>query len=99
MASQTTVLIIALTSIATFLIPGLYTAIFIWNVIIVIFASFLGITGFFTAAILLCAHLAGLTSYGYPYLYPLGTLKVFKYDDLLMRGDLNKINKNIFRED
>jgi hypothetical protein len=99
MASQATVLITALTSIATFLIPGLYVPIFISNMMIIIFSSFLGLPGFFTAAILLCAHLSGLTSCGYPYLYPLGTLKNFKYEDLLKRGSLETINQSIFTKD
>lgn len=99
MASQATVLVTALTSIATFLIPGLYTPIFMWNVIIIIFSSFFGLPGFFTGGLLLCAHLSGLTTCGYPYLYPLGTLKRFKYDDLLKRGDFDSINQSIFKED
>jgi len=99
MASQSTVLIVALTSIATFLIPGLYIAILIWNIITIVFSALLGLPGFFVAFVLLCAHVAGLTSCEYPYMYPLGTLKAFKYKDIFMRGNLVDINQNIFKED
>jgi len=99
MASQTTVLIVALTSIATFLVPGLYIAIFMWNIITICFSSFLGLPGFFIAFVLLCAHLSGLTSCEYPFMYPLGTLTTFKYKDIFMRGNLEDINENIFKED
>jgi len=99
MASQITVLISALTSIATFLIPGLFIGILLFNFLIIAFSSFLGLPGFFTACVILVAHLAGLTSCDYPYMYPFGTLKTFKYKDILMRGNLEDINQNIFRED
>lgn len=45
------------------------------------------------------AHLAGLTSCGYPYLYPLGTGKTFKYSDIVMRGDLKKSFSEPLAED
>ncbi len=99
MASEVTVLITALTSIANFLVPGLFVAIFMCNIIVIAFSSLLGLPGFFTAFIILCTHISGLTSCGYPYIYPLGTLKSFKYKDIIIRGDMSDINQNIFKKD
>jgi spore germination protein KA len=99
LASQVTVLIAALTSIASFLVPGVSNAIFIWNIIILLFGAFLGLPGFFMGFVVFVAHISNLTSCGYPYLYPLGTLTKFKYHDVLLRGDLEKINENIFIKD
>lgn len=99
LASQVTVLIAALTSIASFLVPGVSNAIFIWNMVIIIFSASLGLPGFYMGFIVFVAHLASLSSCGYPYLYPLGTLTTFKYHDVIVRGDLEKINEYIFVKD
>jgi len=48
---------------------------------------------------LFCTHIAGLTSVGFPYLYPLGTLGNFKYKDIILAGELDKINQYIFLKD
>jgi len=99
LTSHVTVLIVAFTSIASFLVPTVATGIFFWNILILIFSSLLGLPGFFIGFVLLCSHIAGLTSCGYPYLYPLGTLGNFKYKDTQLRGELDKINQYIFLED
>jgi len=99
LTSHVTVLIVAFTSIASFLVPTVATGIFFWNILILTFSSLLGLPGFFTGFVLLCSHIAGLTSCGYPYLYPLGTLGNFKYKDILLTGELDKINQYIFLED
>ncbi len=99
LASHVTVLVVALTSISSFLLPTLSVAIFIWNLVLLIFSASLGLPGFYTGFVLLCSHLAGLTSCGYPYLYPLGTLNIFKYKGIIFRGDLDKINEYIFIKD
>lgn len=99
LTSHATVLIVAFTSIASFLVPAVSTGIFIWNMLILILSSLLGLPGFYIGFILLCSHLAGLTSCGYPYLYPLGTFKDFKYRDIILTGELDKINQYIFIEE
>jgi len=99
LTSHITVLVVALTSIASFLVPPVSTGIFVWNLIILFFSSLLGLPGFYIGFVLLCSHLAGLTSCGYPFLYPLGTLGNFKYKDVLLTGELDKINQYIFLKD
>lgn len=99
LTSHVTVLIVAITSIASFLVPKVSSGIFVWNIIILAFSTLLGLPGFYMGFVLLCSHLAGLTSCGYPYLYPLGTLKIFKYRDIFFTGELDKINQYIFIED
>ena len=97
LASQVTVVIVAITSIASYLVPKVHAAIFVWNILLVLFAGFLGLPGFFTGLIVMIGHIASLTSCGYPYLYPTGTLKDFKYKDVLFRGDLTKISNGIIK--
>jgi hypothetical protein len=98
-ASQITVVVVAISSITSYLLPKIYSGVFVWNMVLIIFASFLGLPGYFMGCTLLLAHLAGLTSCGYPYLYPVGTRKLLKYDDAFLRGDLTKISSSIFVEE
>ncbi len=93
LASQVTVVVVAITSIASYLIPVLYASIFVWSVSVVILASLIGLPGFYTGFVLFVAHLGGLTSCGYPFLYPFGTGKTFKYHDIFLRGDLDKVSR------
>jgi len=97
LTSQITVLIIALSSISLFLNPKLYGGVVLWSNIIIFFSSVLGLPGFYVGFILFCSHIAGLTSCGYPFLYPMGTFKKFGFKDLLIRGDLREVSGNIFK--
>ncbi len=92
LASQFTVVVVAITSIASYLIPVLYSAIFFWSIVIVLLSGMIGLPGFYMGGVLFLAHLCGLTTCGYPYLFPLGTLKTFQYKDVLMRGNLDTIS-------
>lgn len=96
LASQSTIIIVALASISSFLVPKLYGALSIWNVIIILCSSVLGLPGFYIGFFVFISHLAGLESCGYPYLFPLGTLETFKAKDILYRKDLNNISNSIF---
>lgn len=98
-ASQVTVVVVGITSICSYLTPKLYIAIFIWNSIMVLFSALLGLPGFYMGFILFVAHIANLTSCGYPYLYPLGTIEMFKYKDTVLRGDLSAISQDILIKD
>ncbi|MGH4137210.1 spore germination protein [Clostridium sp.] len=96
LASQSTVVIVALSSISSFLVPKLYGALSIWNIIIILFSSVLGLPGFYIGFFIFISHLAGLESCGYPYLFPLGTLETFKFKDILYRKNLSEISNSIF---
>lgn len=99
LASQSTVIVVALSAISSFLIPKLYSAIYLWVLVCILLSSLLGLMGFFSAFFILLAHVASLDSCGYPYLLPFTTSNNFKYKDLIIRKDLNKISKNILNRD
>ena len=90
LASQITVVIVAITSIASYLIPMFHGAIFTWGVGTVLLSALIGLPGFYMGFVLFVAHLAGLTSCGYPYLYPFGTAKTIKHNDIFVRGNPKK---------
>ncbi|MBC8059362.1 MAG: spore germination protein [Clostridiaceae bacterium] len=96
LASQGTLIIVALSSISSFLVSKLYGAITIWSLVITLFSATLGLPGFYIGFFVLVSHLGGLNSCGYAYLFPVGTSKSFKYKDLLSRGYLNEISNTIF---
>ncbi|MDR7871087.1 MAG: spore germination protein [Tissierellaceae bacterium] len=98
-ASQVTVLVVGITSICSYLIPKIYIAVFTWNVILIFFSATLGLPGFYTGFVIFVAHLANLSSCGYPFLYPLGTRETFKFKDITYRGDLTDITRNMLVED
>lgn len=99
LSSQVTVVVVAISSITSYLLPKMHAALFIWNLIFIAFSGFLGLPGFFMSFVVFIAHLSGLTTCNYPYLYPLGTMKKFKYNDVISRGSLSKISSKIFMED
>ncbi|SNS82391.1 GerA spore germination protein [Anaerovirgula multivorans] len=99
LASEITLLIIALSSISLFLIPKMYAAILLWSNILLLLSALLGLPGFYVGFILFWSHVADLTTCGYPYLYPMGTFKTFNFQDLILRDDLDDISKNIFYKD
>lgn len=99
LASQIGLIVIAVSSICSFLVPKLYGPIAAWSIIIVLFSSLLGLPGFYIVMLTFVAHISSLESVGYPYLYPLGTSKEFKFKDILFRGDLENISKNIGKDD
>lgn len=99
LASQSTIVIVAVSSIASFLIPKLYGPLSIWNVIIILFSAVLGLPGFYIGLFVFISHMAGLESCGYPYLFPFGTLETFKLRDVLYRKDLNNVSNSIFDKD
>lgn len=99
LASRATIVIVSVSSIATFLVPTLYRAVSVWNIVIIIFSSVLGLPGFYLGFFIFVAHLSSIQSCGYPYLYPLGTIKSLKYRDLIQREELKDISDNLFNED
>lgn len=96
LASQVTVVVVAISSISSYLIPKIYISIFKWNLLIIGFVFFLGLPGFYTAFVIFIAHLADLTTCGYPFLYPMGTHKYLNYKDIIFRGQLTKMSQSIF---
>jgi hypothetical protein len=99
LAAQSTVVIIALSSIASFLAPKLSSVVFTWSILIIFFSSLLGLIGFFMGLYIMVAHIASLNSCGYPYFLPVSTTHKLSYKDTIVRDDLNNISKDILIED
>ena len=67
----------------------------IWSIIITISSALLGLPGFCICSLVLLVRLADLQSAGYPYLFPIGSVKAYKFKDILFRGPLKDISGNI----
>lgn len=96
LASNVTLIVIALSSITSFLVPRYYGPLSLWGLMIIFFSSVLGFPGFYIGFIMFCSHISGLKTCGYPYVYPLGTVKELHYRDIVFRGFLNKVGVSIF---
>lgn len=94
-ASRITIIIVALSTLCYFLIPKLYGAVSFWAIILVIFAALFGIPGFLCGALLLLMQLSELDTVGYPFLFPIGSVNEYKFKDVVLRGELNRISQNI----
>lgn len=94
-ASRITIIIVALSTLCYFLIPKLYGAVSFWAIILVIFAALFGIPGFICGALLLLMQLSELDTVGYPFLFPIGSVNEYKFKDVVLRGELNRISQNI----
>lgn len=70
--SPVVVIVAALTGICSFVIPNvsIVSGLRISKYLVILLAALFGIFGVWAALLLLLGHLAGLTSYGIPYLYP-----------------------------
>lgn len=99
LASQSTVIVVALAAISSFLVPKLHSAIYIWVLIVTLLSSLLGLMGFFASIFIFLAHAGSLDSCGYPYLLPFVTSSNFKYKDIIFRKELKDISKNILYKD
>lgn len=99
LASQSTVIVVALSAISSFLIPKLNSAIYLWVLIVIFLSSLLGLMGFFASIFILLAHIGSLNSCGYPYLMPFTTTNDFKYKDIIFRKKLKNMSKNILYKD
>ncbi|WP_027087311.1 spore germination protein [Cohnella panacarvi] len=73
LASSTLIVVAAITGVASFTLVNqtLVLSVSITRIVIMIFASFLGMYGFMIAAMGLLLYLASLSSFGLPYLAPL----------------------------
>jgi spore germination protein KA len=87
MVSPTTVIVVALTGIASFGIPSysFALAIRILRFPMIIFASTLGLFGILLGLLVMQAHLVSLRSFGVPYFAPVAPFNLKDAKDLVMR--------------
>ena len=93
--SPVVVIVAALTGICTFVIPNvsIVSGLRISKYLVILLASVFGLFGVWAALLLLLGHLAGLTSYGIPYLYPYCSSSVNDdrdWEDSIFRLPLSK---------
>ena len=97
-ASRITIIIVALSTLAYFLIPKLYGALSFWAIILVCFSAGFGIPGFLSGALLLLIQLSELDSVGYQFLFPVGSISEYRFKDVILRGSLNRISKDFIKK-
>lgn len=98
LVSPIVVIVVALTALASFAIPNeeFGAAYRILKFVFIIVAAFLGYYGILMAGILLLVHLAGLKSFGIPYLTPFVGSELNDYEELkdsLIRQPLFRLKR------
>ena len=96
--SPTVVIVSALTGICSFVIPNvsIVSGLRISKYVVIFFAAVFGLFGVWAALLLLLAHLASLTSYGIPYLYPFCSSSVnddMDWEDSIFRLPLSEMKR------
>ena len=97
-ASTITIVIVCIGAVCYFLIPNLYGAVSLWSFIVAIFGALYGFPGIISIGLIILAHLSSLYTCGYPYLFPLGTLKKHSLKDVFIREGLSDISGHITKE-
>ena len=84
LVSPMVVIVMALTGITSFAIPSyqLINGYRLVKYFIVVLSATLGLFGFWAAVLVVFIHLAGLKSFGVPYLYPFAAGGLNKYSDM-----------------
>lgn len=95
LASQSTLVVVAISSICSFLIPKIYGGIAFWAAVIIVLSGLLGLVGFNMGVYMFVSHLASLNSCGYPYLFPLLDKSNKNFKDVVIRRDLDEISDSI----
>jgi len=101
LVSPIVVIIVAMTSIATFAIPSI-SLVYSFRLIkygLLILAALLGFFGLWVGLILVLVHMAALKSFGIPYLMPFASAEMNDYEDLkdsLFRFPLFSLKKRPF---
>jgi spore germination protein len=96
-ASRTTVIVVAASTLSYFLTPKLYGAMSIWSIIITVVSALFGLPGFFISSLILVAKLGELETGGFSYLFPIGSTSSHKFKDIIFRGDLDKISSKVIQ--
>lgn len=95
-------IIISLSAIASFLVPDQTESALFISLFLTVLGGFLGLYGVLVGLIIIYLHLAGLRSFGVPYLAPLAPLLPADFKDVLIRAPLWMLNerlRSIFRRD
>lgn len=85
LVGSATVITIAISAIAAFLIPFLFDTIALLRILFVIVSSFFGLYGLILLGMVIVVHLASLRSFGIPYTAPLFPITFKDWVDSLIR--------------
>lgn len=99
LASQSTLVVVAISSICSFLTPKIYGGIAFWTAVIAIFSALIGLVGFYMGVFIFLAHLSSLNSCGYPYLFPILDKSHIDFKDVIIRRNLDEISNSIFHKE
>lgn len=87
-ASPLMIIVVALTAITSFVVPGLQNSIFLIRILLLIMASIVGFYGIAFGLIFIFVHICNLRSFGVPYLSPFAPTSLEDLEDTFIRAPL-----------
>ncbi|MEE0266252.1 MAG: spore germination protein [Acutalibacteraceae bacterium] len=95
-----TLLIVALTAIASYVIPTLYPQMCVLRVVFIFAGGFFGIWGIVLLFCVVAVNMCGKSVLGVPYTMPLAPFKLFSMRDVAIRADWKLLNqqRNLIRD-
>ena len=95
-----TLLIVALTAIASYVIPTLYPQMCVLRVVFIFAGGFFGIWGIVLLFCVVAVNMCGKSVLGVPYTMPLAPFKLFGMRDVAIRADWKLLNqeRNLIRD-
>ncbi len=95
-----TLMIVALTAIASYVIPNLYPQLCVLRVLFIFAGGFFGIWGIVLLFCMVIVNICGKSVLGVPYTIPLAPFKLFGMRDVIVRADWKILGKkrNLIRD-
>lgn len=95
-----TLMIVALTAIASYVIPNLYPQLCILRILFILAGGFFGIWGIVLLSCVTIVNMCGKSILGVPYTMPLAPFKLFGMRDVAVRADWKVLSqrRNIIRD-
>ncbi|SET23652.1 spore germination protein KA [Natronincola peptidivorans] len=87
-ASPLMIIVVALTAITSFVVPGLQNSIFLIRILLLVLASIVGFYGIAFGLLFIFVYMCNLRSFGVPYLSPFAPTSVEDLEDTFIRAPL-----------
>ncbi|HIZ55947.1 MAG TPA: spore germination protein [Firmicutes bacterium] len=94
LVSPPMVLVSALTAIASYVVPTLYSPISVFRLIFIVLGGTMGLYGIALGIFFLLIEICALNSFGVPYLAPISPFSLKAMRDVLVRASWRKLGKN-----
>jgi len=94
-----TVLVVAMTAIASFVVPSLYEPVSLLRLIFIVIGGLFGLYGLAVGGMLLLVNISALQGYGVPYMAPISPFSLSAMRDTFIRASFPKMQESVTLQD